>query len=146
MLFIASDHAGYQLKKFLVTQFEKVLKIPFKDLGPDSYDEADDFPDFAAKAAKEVIKNKDNRGVLICGSGHGMCIAANKIKGVRAILGTSIEGAEMGRKEEDANILCLSGRILSNEHALAIFKRFMEVEFENDEKRVRRLKKISDLE
>lgn len=145
MVYIASDHAGYQLKKFLVVQLEKTLKKEVEDLGPVEYKEDDDFPDYAIKVAKKVAAGKDF-GILICGSGHGMCLAANKIKGIRAILGYSIESAEMGRKEEDANILCLSGKVLSREHALAIVKRFFEVDFDSQEKRIRRLQKIRSLE
>jgi ribose 5-phosphate isomerase B len=143
MLYIASDHAGYHLKKYLLEQFQKNIKKPIEDMGPSSFVETDDFPDFALPLAKIVAKSKENKGILICGSGHGMCIAANKIKGIRAILGYNIEGTEMGRKEEDANVLCLSGRTLSNEHAVAIVKKFLETEFDDQDKRVRRLRKIS---
>lgn len=146
MLYIASDHAGYQLKKFLLVQLEKTLKQPVEDLGPEKYQEEDDFPDYAIKVAKKVNFMKNNIGILICGSGHGMCMVANKVKGIRAILGYSIESAEMGRKEENANVLCLSGRMLSREHAMAIVKRFLEVNFDNQEKRQRRLKKMEALE
>lgn len=146
MIFIASDHAGYQLKKYLIEQFEKNIKKDVEDLGPAKYNEDDDFPDYALPLAREVAKDRNSKGILICASGHGMCIAANKIKGVRGILGYNIEGTEMGRKEEDANILCLSAKTLSNEHALAIVKKFLETEFEMLEKRVRRLKKITAAE
>ncbi|MFA6105690.1 MAG: RpiB/LacA/LacB family sugar-phosphate isomerase [Patescibacteria group bacterium] len=146
MLYISSDHAGYQLKKLLTDKLENVLKIKFEDLGPVNFDADDDFPDFAIPLAKKVAKDKANRGILICGSGHGMCIAANKIKGIRAILGASIESAELGRRDNDANILCLSGRTLSTEHAVAIVKHFLDTEFDNQERRLRRLKKISELE
>ena len=146
MLYIASDHAGYQLKKYLVNFLEKTLKMPVEDLGPSAYNEDDDYPDFALPLAKKVLGNKENKGILICGSGHGVCMTANKIKGIRAILGYSIEGTEMGRKEEDANVLCLAARVLSNEHAIAIVKRFFEVEFKDEERHVRRLKKIPGAE
>lgn len=146
MLYIASDHAGFQLKKFLATQLEKTLKLPFEDLGAMTFDKDDDFPDFAAAAAKKVVKNKENRGILICGSGTGMCIAANKIAGVRAIVGSSVRETEMGRKDNDANILCLAARILSTEYALAILKTFLNTNFDNQERRVRRLNKIAKLE
>jgi RpiB/LacA/LacB family sugar-phosphate isomerase len=73
-------------------------------------------------------------------------MVANKIKGIRAIMGYSIEAAEKGRSDEDANILCLAGSVLSDEHAGAIVRRFLEMEFENQEKRVRRLKKIEEIE
>ncbi len=146
MLYIASDHAGFELKKFLVDRLKDTLKTPFEDLGPSTFVKDDDYPDFAVAVAKQVAKNKENLGILICGSGQGMCIAANKIKGIRAILGSSIKETEMGRKDNDANILCLAARVLSTEHALAIVKTFLNTAFDNQERRIRRLEKISKLE
>ena len=146
MLCIASDHAGYQLKKYLINRLKNDLEDKIKDMGPKNFDENDDFPDFAAPLAKETVKNEKNQGILICGSGQGMCIAANKIKGARAIIGYSIQGAELGRKHNNANIICLAGRILSNEHALAIVKTFLSAKFEKKNRFVRRNKKIKDLE
>lgn len=146
MLYIASDHAGFQLKKFLTTQLEKTLKLPFEDLGALTFDKDDDFPDFAVAVAQKVANNKGNKGILICGSGLGMCIAANKIAGIRAIVGSSVRETEMGRKDNDANILCLAARILSTEYALAILKTFLNTDFDNEERRIRRLNKIAKLE
>lgn len=146
MIFIASDHAGFQLKKFLLQYLKTQLKTEAEDLGPFSFQQDDDFPDFATPLAEKTVKNKDNRGILICGSAHGMCIAANKIKGARAIVGYSIEGAEMGRRHNNANILCLAGRVISDEHAAAITKKFLETEFQNEERLVRRDAKITELE
>lgn len=146
MLYIASDHAGYQLKKFLIEKIGSALKTELEDVGPFDYVEDDDFPDFAIPLTKKVLKNKNNRGILICGSGHGMCITANKFKGARAILAGSTESADMGRNEEDANILCLSSRLTSEDHALAIVKHFLETKFDDQEKRTRRLDKIKALE
>ncbi len=146
MLYIASDHAGFQLKKALVTYLTKVLKLEVADLGADTYDENDDYPDFAEAVAKKVTASKTNLGILICGSGHGVCISANKLKGVRAILASSIESAEFAKKDDDANILCLAGRVVSDEHARAIVKAFIETPFSGSDRHVRRLKKIFALE
>ncbi len=146
MLYIASDHAGFELKKFLVAQLEKTHKTKFEDLGPSTFVPDDDYPDFAVAVAEQVKKNKENMGILICGSGQGMCIAANKISGIRAIHGSSIKETEMGRKDNDANIICLAARVLSTEHALAIIKTFLNTDFDNQERRIRRLEKISKLE
>lgn len=146
MLYIASDHAGFQLKKFLVTQLEKILKLPFEDLGALSFDKDDDYPDFAVVVAKKVVANKGSFGILICGSGQGMCIAANKIKGIRAIHGSSIKETEMGKKDNDANVICLAARVISTEHALAILKTFLNTNFDNQERRIRRLNQIKKLE
>lgn len=146
MLYIASDHAGFQLKKHLITYIKTQLRKSIQDLGPKKFDKDDDFPDFAIPLAKKVTSKDTNFGILVCGTGHGVCIAANKIKGVHAILGYSIESAEMGKKHNDANILCLAGKVLSNEHANAIVKKFLETKFENSERLVRRNNKIADLE
>ncbi len=146
MIYIASDHAGFQLKKHLKTYIKTQLRKSITDLGPKTYNKEDDFVDFAIKLGKTVSKKKADIGIAICGSGHGMCITTNKIKGIRAIMGYSIEGAELGKKDNDANVLCLSGNVLSNEHADAIVKKFLETKFDGLERRVRRLKKISALE
>lgn len=146
MLYISSDHAGYKLKKHLLGYFKNELKKEITDLGPFEFTETDDYPDYAAALAREVVKEKNNLGILICGSGHGMCIAANKIKGARASIGYSIEGARMAKKDDDVNILCLAGSVLTDEHAAAIVKKFLETEFENIERRTRRIEKIAGME
>jgi ribose 5-phosphate isomerase B len=146
MIYIASDHAGYHLKKELVDFISKKLNLEFVDLGPEQYDEKDDFVDFAEVLAKKVVADTASKGILLCNSGHGMCIAANKIKGARAIIGYSISGAELGRQDNDANILCLAARALSKDHAEAIVKKFLETNFKDEERYVRRIEKISALE
>jgi ribose 5-phosphate isomerase B len=146
MLYIASDHAGYQLKKYLTRYLKVQLKRDFEDLGPEEYDKEDDFPDFAAKVARKVASKKDALGILICGSGQGVCITANKFKGIRAILGYSIEAAELARKHDFANVLCLAGRVLSNEHAIAIVKTFLENEPKQEKRFLRRIEKIRKIE
>ena len=144
MFYIAADHAGHRLKKDL-EQYFKNTEMEYEDLGNKTYDEKDDFVDFAVTLAKKVVKT-GNKGILICGSGHGMCIAANKIKGIRAVVGYSISGTELGRKHNDANVLCLAGRIITKDHAQAIIKTFLNTEFAGEERFVRRNQKISELE
>lgn len=146
MIYIASDHRGYQLKKELFDFVKTKLEKEIIDLGPDKYDEDDDYVDFAIPLAQKVAEDKKSFGILICGTGHGMCIAANKINGARAIVGYSISGAEFGRQDNNANILCLAGRVLSKDHAEAIVKKFLETNFKSEERFVRRLEKISRLE
>ncbi len=146
MLYLAADHAGHALKKYLARYLEKQLKLEFVDLGAKEYDKEDDFPDFAFALAKKVAGEPGSLGILICGSGQGMCIAANKVAGIRAMLGYSIESAEWGRKHDHANVLCLAGRVLSEEHAVAIAKKFIETGKDAAEKYVRRVQKISDYE
>jgi len=146
MLYIASDHRGYQLKKYLLTYIKTQLNRAITDLGPKKYDKTDDFTKYSIVLSKKVVAKKTNLGILICGTGHGVCMVANKIKGGRAILGYSIEAAERGRQHEDANVLCLAGDYLSNEHAKAIVKKFLETKFDGLERRVRRNQVIADLE
>jgi len=146
MLYIASDHGGYHLKKYLVSYMENQLEQKIVDLGPHEFVESDDFPDYAIALSKEVAKERANRGILICKTGHGMCIAANKINGIKAIVGYNIEGTEMGRKHNNANVLCLAAKVLSQDHATAIVKKFLETQFDGDERLVRRNKKIEELE
>lgn len=146
MLYIGADHRGFHLKKYLLRYLKNQLKIKPADVGAAIYDAEDDFPDFAIALAKKVAKSKAALGILICGTGHGVCIAANKVKGVRAAAGYSIEAAERARKEDNVNVLCLAGRFLSEEHAAAIVKIFLANKFDPEEKRVRRLKKIAAVE
>lgn len=146
MLYIASDHRGFELKKHLINYLKKELKQPVEDCGPKKYDQADDFTDFGIPATKKIQSKKDNFGILICGSGHGMCILANKFKGIRAILGYNIESTELGKRDDNANVLCLVGNTVSPEHAQAIVKKFLETKFDGLPRRVRRLQKITELE
>lgn len=146
MIYIACDHRGFQLKKKLYTYIKTQLRKKIVDLGPKKYDKEDDFTKYSIALTKKVVSKKDNIGILLCGTGHGVLMVANKIKGGRAILGYSIEGAEMGRKHEDANILCLAADYLSFEHAKAIVKKFLNTNFEDLERRVRRMKIIAELE
>ncbi len=145
MIYLASDHGGYQLKKYLLRYLKVRLKKEAEDLGPFEYNKDDDYPDFVIPAAKKVAKNKHNRGIFICGMGNGASIAANKVKGIRAALGYSIEAAEWARRDNDANVICLAGGVISNEHAIAIVKKFLENEFDGG-RHERRVKKIMKTE
>lgn len=146
MIYIGADHRGHALKKYLLRYLDKQLHKEAIDLGAIDYNDQDDFVDFAVPVAKKVASEPGSFGILLCGNGQGMCIAANKIKGIRAMLGHSIEAAEFTRKEDDANVLCLPARTMSDEHATAIVKTFLETPFSAEEKRIRRINKIKDLE
>ncbi|OGH87438.1 MAG: hypothetical protein A3J93_02805 [Candidatus Magasanikbacteria bacterium RIFOXYC2_FULL_42_28] len=147
MLYIASDHGGFELKKHLVAYLTKQLKKEVEDLGPYTLDPEDDYPDYAFKLGKKVIEKKDNFGIMICTSADGAIIAANKVEGIRATIGHSIENTEWARKDDDANVLGLSGKFLSTEHARAIVKKFLETEFRTDNpKYARRIQKITEFE
>lgn len=144
-LFIASDHGGYQLKKRLARYIENELNLKIEDLGPYEYDEADDYPDFAIPLARKVAET-NGRGILICKNGIGVCIAANKVKGVRAGIGYNLMAAETMVQHDNTNVLCLSAKLTSEEHGMQIVKKWLETEFANEERHVRRLGKIAELE
>jgi len=124
-LYIVSDHAGYQLKKRIVRYFENELNVKATDLGPYEYNELDDFPDYILPAAIKTVEN-NARVIACCGSASGEVIAANKVKGMRAVVGYNIKAAELSITHNNANGLCLAARMLSEDHALAIVKKWLE--------------------
>jgi ribose 5-phosphate isomerase B len=145
MLYIASDHAGYQLKKRIIRHLKTELQQKVEDLGPLEFDEKDDYPDYAIPLARKVVET-GGKGILICGNGVGVCIAANKIKGVRAGIGYNLYAAETMRTDDDTNILCLGARALGEDFALAVVKKWLATEFSSEERHKRRLRKIEDLD
>ena len=140
---LGADHAGFQLKEalkgWLIEHGYQVV-----DHGTHSA-ESVDYPDYAAQVALAVADHKVERGVLVCGTGIGMTIAANKVPGVRAALCSDIYTARMSREHNDANVLTLGGRLMGPEMALDILKMWLETDFAGDRHR-RRIGKIADLE
>src|SRR3989338_10877581 len=104
-VYISSDHGGFKLKEQLVDYFKKA-KISCQDLGPFKYDSVDDYPDYAFRLAAKVVSDK-NKGILLCRNGIGVCIAANKVKGIRAISTINPKIAQTSRTDDDTNVLCL---------------------------------------
>ena len=123
-IFIASDHAGYEMKTALNDHFSS-----FTDLGTNSFDSVD-YPDFAHKLTNEVLKNDESMGILICGTGVGMSIAANRSKGIRAGLVNNVEVARLVRQHNDANVLVIPGRFMEDEEAKNCVQTFIDTEFE----------------
>ena len=123
-LYIASDHAGFALKSKLCDRFESLV-----DLGTNS-EESVDYPDFAHKLTNEVLKDAGNLGILICGTGVGMSMAANRVKGIRAGLVSNNEIARLIRQHNNANVLVLPGRFMDEEEAIKSVKTFIETKFE----------------
>ena len=134
-VYIASDHAGFKLKMQLLKIFPKIA-----DLGTKS-NESVDYPDFAHKLTKHVLKNKENVGILICGTGVGMSIAANRKKGIRAGLVNSSKIARLIRKHNDANVLVLPGRFINTNEAKKCVQTFLSTKFESGRHK-KRIKKI----
>ena len=141
---IASDHAGYALKKVLV-EYVQELGFSIDDLGCDS-EESVDYPVYAEKLCRAIVAGKYDRGILVCGTGIGMSMAANKIPGIRAALCSDCYCVEMTRKHNDANVLCLGGRVLGNELAKKMVEIYLDAEFSAGENHVRRLNMLKELE
>ena len=137
-IFIASDHAGYNLKNSVISKFSKNQKII--DLGPDLKVSVD-YPDYAQKLAKRVASNKGSFGILICGSGMGMAIAANKTKNIRAALCYSKKNTKLSRLHNNANIITLGERLIDKNKAISLIKIFLSTKFEGG-RHLRRVKKI----
>ncbi len=138
-LAIASDHAGYHLKNYIVNNLKK--EINFKDFGTDSA-ESCDFPDFTKEVCESVLNNESTRGLLICGSGVGMSIAANKIKGIRAANVVDVETAKQSVEHNDINVLCLGSKNVNEKNALDIIEIFLEAKFIQKERYIRRISKL----
>lgn len=144
-LYIASDHAGYALKKRLVRYIQNELQHEVEDLGPHVYNEEDDFPDYIIPAAIKAVET-DGRVIVIGGSGNGEQIAANKVKGMYCALAHSVETAELARKHNNTNGLALGGRILSEDHAMVIVKTWLEKDFDGGrhQKRIEKIKQYEN--
>lgn len=144
---LASDHRGFEFK-------QKVAKIlsqeghTIVDFGTNNEEESVDYPDFGAKAARAVSNGECHRAILICGTGIGMCLTANKIKGIRAAIGNDLYSTEMSRRHNDSNVLCMGADLIPpGPLAKKILHTWLSTPFDKHEPRhVRRLKKIGDLE
>jgi ribose 5-phosphate isomerase B len=138
-IFISSDHAGFKLKEAIKLHLSK-KKIIFNDLGPYNDDKVD-YPDFAHKVAKRVQIDKNNIGILVCGSGMGMNIAANRHKNIRAAQCFNIKSTKLSRLHNDANIITLGSRLLTKKNALNFVNVFLNTKFEGG-RHSKRIKKI----
>lgn len=139
---LAADHAGYELKEKLKEIFEE-NEIDIDDASPEFVRE-DDYPDHAFKASRKVVREKA-RGVFVCGTGIGMCICANKVKGIRAVQAYDEKTARLGRQEEDSNVLCLGARIVDEVEAKRILKAWLTTRF-LEGRHARRVNKIKEFE
>ena len=137
---IASDHAGVEMKNRLVTELKKLGYTP-NDIGANDPDQPDDYPDYAKPLAQAVSRGVAQRGVLTCGTGLGMAYVANRFPGVRAAVAWSPEVAELARKHNDANVLVLPARFVSEEESMEILHRWLDTGFEGG-RHARRVAKI----
>ena len=138
-IFISSDHAGFKLKE-TIKDYLRNKKIKFEDFGPND-DNSVDYPDYAHKVARRVKLSKNNIGILICGSGTGMNIAANKHKNIRAAQCFNLKSTKLSRLHNDANIITLGSRLITEKNALKFISVFLNTKFDGG-RHLRRVKKI----
>jgi len=142
---IGSDHAGFELKE----EVKKILKekgYEYTDLGAESIDPKDDYPEYGKKVAEAVASGKYDRGIAICGTGIGISIAANKVPGIRAAVSYNTEMAKISRLHNDANVLALGGRVKTDEPISDILSVWLETPFSGDERHERRINQIKEIE
>jgi ribose 5-phosphate isomerase B len=141
-LFIASDHAGFDLKNKVTAKFKDI-----KDLGPKEFIKEDDYPDYVYILIKNLYKNiNENKGILICHNGGGVCIAANKFKKIRSALTFSVEHTKSLISDDNINVICIPAEFLSEDEVMKIIKTFSELNFEPQERHLRRIEKVSIIE
>jgi ribose 5-phosphate isomerase B len=141
---LGADHAGYDLKQHLGSMLAESGATVI-DLGTHSTDPVD-YPDFAAAVARAVTDGRADRGIIICGSGAGACVAANKVKGIRAAVAHDTYTAHQAVEHDDVNVLCLGSRVIGQNLADELVKAFLAAEFTHEERHVRRLDKVKALE
>jgi ribose 5-phosphate isomerase B len=143
----AADHAGAACKDELLRRLAASgLGHEWIDLGGDGSDPNDDYPDFARRLAFAIRDGEADRGILVCGSGIGACVAANKVRGVRAAIAHDTYSAHQGVEHDDMNILCLGGRVIGPETALECARAFLAASFSGQERHARRLAKVLAIE
>ena len=142
---IAADHAGIPLKESLVQWLERAGH-QVVDVGAHELDPSDDYPDFARAAATAVVSGRADRGILVCGSGVGACVAANKVPGIRAGMCHDTYSAHQGVEHDDMNLLCLGARIVGVELAQELVRAFVQAQFTGEARHLRRLEKIKAME
>ncbi len=144
MIALGSDHAGFELKQVIIKHLEE-RNIEYKDYGTYSTDSCD-YAVFAEKTAKAVAGGECELGLLFCGTGVGISMAANKVRGIRACCCSDLFSAEMTRLHNNANILCLGGRVVTEEKAKELVDVFLDTPFSGEERHQRRIDQITDLE
>lgn len=144
MIALGCDHAGFELKQAIIKHLDE-RKIEYKDYGTYSEDSVD-YAVYAEKTARAVASGECELGLLFCGTGVGISMAANKVRGIRAACCSDLFSAEMTRRHNDANILCLGGRVVSPEKATELVDIFLDTPFSGEERHARRIAQIADIE
>ncbi len=144
-VYLAADHAGFELKE-KIKEYLQSQNHEVEDEGAFQFDVNDDYPDFVSKAAEKVSNDSSSIGIIFGKSGAGEAIVANKFKNVRAFIGFSQENVKLAREHNNANILSLGSDFINFEQAKTLVDLFLETPFSNDERHIRRLEKIKELE
>lgn len=144
MLYIAADHQGFDAKERIKAFFES-MKFEYEDLGAHAYDKDDDYPDFAFKLGEAVVKG-EHKGIILCGSGVGVCIAVNKVKGIRGAYAESLVHAVQSRQDDDANVLILDAMTFDPQVDFQIIETWLKTEFTRADRHIRRINKIIEYE
>ena len=139
-----ADHGGFDLKNILLDECSS--KYDTRDLGAHTLNPADDYPDFAEAVAQEVTSGRAQRGIIVCGSGAGACIAANKVPGIRACVCHDIYSAHQAVEHDDMNVLCLGARVIGVELARELVRAFLRATFSGEERHKRRVNKVLAIE
>ncbi len=144
-VYLGADHAGFA-RKSSVLEYLKQEGYIVEDLGAHKNDPNDDYPEYAARVAQAVREHPGSLGVLSCGNAEGICIAANKFQGIRAGVGYSVEAAQTMRNDDNANIVCIPGRLDIPDDPLKIVEAFLKTPFSQEERHERRIKQVAELE
>ncbi len=145
MIYLGADHRGYKLKEALIIYLQE-LNYAWEDLGAKELNPDDDYPDFALAVAKKVAENpEENKGILICGSGVGVDVVANRMEGIRSALCFDAKQAQMSRNDDNANVLSLSADFISESLAKEIVKIWLETPFSGQERHQKRINKINQI-
>lgn len=145
MIYLGADHRGFELKQRIKTRLlDQGYEVT--DLGDDHLDPQDDYVDFAQKVASATIQFPENRGIIICGSGAGVDMVANKIEGIRSALVFDVMRSKQAREHEDANVISLPADILDEEKAWEIVEAFLTTPFSGDSRHIRRLEKLEQID
>jgi ribose 5-phosphate isomerase B len=144
-IFLGADHRGYELKEKIATWLFD-MGYDFEDLGANHLDESDDYTKYASEVASMVAKRPHSKGVLLCGSGVGVEVVANKFDGIRAAIGKSVLQVKAGRKDDDMNVLVIASDFTVEKEAKAMLISFLETKYEENARRERRLEEIEKIE